>query len=134
MNLNQYTHCIQDREKVGAQEVRAIAILMLFVSASSAHRQHHNRNQALSLPSDSAVGGTNVSIYFNAMEKHSKVNSNRFAQIMILDTMLALLSPHNVLRLGQEMKLVCLAEAQFSAFRKSILEEETLEVIFKVHH
>ena len=68
------------------------------------------------------------------MEKHSKVNSNRFAQIMILDTMLALLSPHNVLRLGQEMKLVCLAEAQFSAFRKSILEEETLDVIFKVHH
>ena len=53
---------------------------------------------------------------------------------MILDTMLALLSPHNVLRLGQEMKLFCLAEAQFSAFRKSILEEETLDVIFKVHH
>ena len=50
---------------------------------------------------------------------------------MILDTMLALLSPHNVLRLGQEMKLVCLAEAQFSAFRKSILEEETLDVILK---
>ena len=32
------------------------------------------------------------------------------------------------------MKLVCLAESQFSAFRKSILEEETLDVIFEVHH
>ena len=33
MNLNQYNHCIQDRDEVRAQEVGIIAILILFASA-----------------------------------------------------------------------------------------------------